>query len=461
MTIIQLELDNPVTDITFPHERRAVVSLALLYAFRMMGLFMVLPVLMLFGENYQDSSPALLGLALGAYGFSQALLQIPFGLWSDRWGRKPVIAVGLILFAIGSVVAALSDTVYGLILGRFLQGAGAIASAIMALAADLTSDQNRTKAMASIGASIGVSFSVALIIGPLVTEFGGLSAVFWLTSVFAAIGILILFFIVPNQSAKQAHILSSNQKLFGKVLKDKDLLRLDFGIFVLHFILMASFLVLPQLLINVSEIPQNKHSWVYLVMLVGAFVLMLPFILIAEKRKKIKPVFLGAVFLLGAMQLVLSLFYEANYVLLGGFFLFFVAFNLLEATLPSLLSKLAPAGTRGTANGIYSSGQFLGAFLGGALGGLILSKFGVHGVFILCASLAFMWLITACFMTTPRQLSSIQVTLDGKDQHQLLPQLMKLPGVAEVWYVEAERAAHLKVDSAVFQRESMAELDLC
>ncbi|MGI1677204.1 MAG: MFS transporter [Cellvibrionaceae bacterium] len=426
----------------------------------MMGLFMVLPVLMLYGDDYSSSTPVLLGFALGAYGFSQALLQIPFGLWSDRWGRKPVIAAGLILFAIGSIIAALAESVYGLILGRFLQGAGAIASAIMALAADLTSDQNRTKAMASIGASIGVSFSIALIIGPFVTGFGGLSAVFWLTAVFAGIGMLVLFFIVPNQSAKQVHGLSANQNLFGKVLKDKDLLRLNFGIFVLHFILMASFLVLPQLLLSVAEIPQNKHSWVYLPMLVGAFVVMLPFIVLAEKRKKIKPVFLGAVFLLGAMQLALSIFYKIDNALLICFFFFFVAFNLLEATLPSLLSKLAPAGTRGTANGVYSSGQFFGAFLGGALGGIALSKFGVQGVFIMCASLVFMWFIVAWFMTSPRQLSSIQVTLDGKDQNQLLPQLMKLPGVAEVWYVEAEKSAHLKVDSSVFQRKSMTELDL-
>ncbi|WP_460234956.1 MFS transporter [Aurantivibrio plasticivorans] len=450
-----------LTSTALPNERRAVVSLAMLYAFRMMGLFMVLPVLTLYGDEYVGSSPQLLGLALGAYGCSQALLQIPFGIWSDRWGRKQVIAVGLILFALGSVIAASAETIYGLILGRFLQGGGAIASAIMAMVADLTSDQNRTKAMASIGASIGLSFSVALIIGPLVSKAGGVDAVFWITALFAVIGLAILFFVVPKPVGRQVHEVTTQRELMGKVLRHSQLLRLDFGIFVLHFVLMASFVVLPSLLRDVIQIPGEQHWWVYLPLLGGAFIVMLPFMIIAEKKRQIKWVFSGAVALLAVMQGVLAWGYDQSTVLLIGLFCFFVAFNLLEATLPSLLSKIAPAGTRGTANGVYSSSQFLGAFLGGMIGGYLYGWAGAGSVFAGSAALVSCWWLVSITMAQPRYLANIHVKLTNHEsQDELLNKLLALPGVAEVWYVEHEGAAHLKVDQKVFKSDSIAELGL-
>lgn len=388
-----------MTDPVFPHQRRHVTALALLYAFRMLGLFMVLPVLVLYADDYQNSSPFLMGVALGAYGCSQALLQIPFGMWSDRWGRKPVIAIGLLIFAAGSVVAALADSVYGLILGRFLQGAGAIASALMAMVGDLTSEQNRTKAMAGIGASIGLSFSVALILGPFVSGFGGPGAIFWLTAVFAMVGLMILMLVLPNPDRDQSVVVSPSKVLFASALRNRDLLRLDWGILVLHFVLMANFVVLPVLLRQVLDLEGDQHWQVYLPLLAGAFVAMLPFIFLAERKQQVKAVFLGAVVLLGLMQMALALGYQSPIGLVVCLFFFFMAFNLLEANLPSLVSKAVPMAMRGTANGIYSTSQFAGAFLGGSLGGAMLSLGGPASVFTLCAAVIGLWLLVAFSMS--------------------------------------------------------------
>lgn len=386
-----------MTDPAFPHQRRYVTALALLYSFRMLGLFMVLPVLVLYSDDYASSSPFLMGVALGAYGCSQALLQIPFGIWSDRWGRKPVIAIGLLIFALGSVVAALSDSVYGLILGRFLQGAGAIAAALMAMVGDLTSDKNRTKAMAGIGAAIGLSFSLALVLGPLVSSFGGPAAIFWLTAGFALVGLSILAFALPNAGPRQSA--SPTKALMSSALRNKDLLRLDWGILALHFVLMANFVVLPVLLREVLALDGERHWQVYLPLLAGAFVVMLPIMVLAEKKRQVKGVFVSAVALLGLMQLALALAYQNPAGLVSCLFFFFMAFNLLEANLPSLVSKSVPAGMRGTANGIYSTSQFAGAFLGGSLGGAMLSWAGPPGVFVLCAIVIGLWLAVALSMS--------------------------------------------------------------
>lgn len=392
-------------DPVFSHQRRHVVALALLYAFRMLGLFMVLPVLMLFADDYQHSTVFLMGLALGAYGFSQAILQIPFGIWSDRWGRKPIIAAGLVIFALGSVVAALAESVYGLILGRFLQGAGAIASALMAMVADLTTEENRTKAMAAIGASIGLSFSIALVVGPLVSNFGGPAGIFWLTAVFAVVGLGILIWVLPNPPRRVQP--TTNVSLLGPVLKNPNLLRLDWGILVLHFVLMANFVVLPTLLHEVMGLAGDRHWQVYLPLLVLAFIAMLPFMIIAERKGKVKPVFLAAVALLGLMQLALALgLYRLVTPLLICLFFFFMAFNLLEANLPSLISKTVPSHMRGTANGIYSTSQFAGAFLGGSLGGAVLSWGGISAVFVLCAGAVGLWWLLALPMKVPQQNAS-------------------------------------------------------
>ncbi|BFM14308.1 MFS transporter [Maricurvus nonylphenolicus] len=441
-----------------PFERRAVASLASLYAFRMLGLFMVLPVLSLYGEVYDGSSPLMLGVALGAYGFTQAILQIPFGMWSDRWGRKPVIVVGLLLFALGSVVAAQASTVYELIIGRCLQGGGAIASAIMALVADLTSDENRTKAMAAIGASIGLSFSVALVLGPVISAGYGLSGIFWLTAVLALVGIVILLRWVPTPVITQARShrdAGAVPELLGRTLRNRELMRLNVGVGVLHCVLMATFVVMPLILEQQLGISREQHWQLYLPMLVLAFIAMVPFMIVAEKRRKIKPVFLGAVGLLGAMELVMAASLDASLVFLAGLFLFFTAFNLLEATLPSLMSKAAPAGSKGTASGIYSTSQFMGAFIGGVGGGWLLQEHGVGAVFACSTVMIAIWLAVAMTMSTPRFLTSVQVPLEGQDPAAAEARLGALPGVAEVVIIAEEQAAYLKVDNKLFDRQAL------
>lgn len=443
--------------VAVPFERRVVLSLASLYAFRMLGLFMLLPVLALYGQDYAGATPALLGLALGAYGFSQALLQIPFGVLSDRLGRKPVIVAGLVIFALGSVIAAQADSVYGLIVGRFLQGCGAISAAVMALLTDLTSEENRTKAMATIGASIGVSFSVALILGPLLAAWGGMPAIFWLTAALALVGIYLLYRLVPQVSQLKQPALAGGELLqqFARLLVHGELLRLNLGIFVLHFVLMASFMVLPQMLEVGLGIGRDRHWMVYLPLLVGAFAAMLPFIILAEKRRQMKPVFLGALLLLGVMELVLALGSQDFGLTLACLFLFFMAFNLLEASLPSMVSKVAPVGAKGAATGIYASCQFLGAFGGGAAGGWLMQAYGGSQVLLVCTLLVVVWLGVAWFMKPPRYLASLLIPLGAQHRPGLAERLAEIEGVEEVLLLEAEATAYLKVDPQRVDRKML------
>lgn len=440
-------------------EIKIVSSLALLYVFRMLGLFMVLPVLMLYGKNYSGSSPFLLGLALGVYGLTQACLQIPLGWLSDVWGRKPVIATGLLIFAAGSALAAASDSVYGLIAGRALQGAGAIASAVMALVADLTSEQNRTKAMAAIGASIGLSFSVALVLGPFVASIGGMAAIFWLSAALAGVGLLIVWRLIPAPPVLKG---TSARRETGAVpglildtLKHRELLRLDWGIFCLHFILMASFVAVPGMLEGFGF--GRSAQWkVYLPVMVLAFVAMLPFIIVAERRRQVKPVFLGAVATLLVAQLGLAEWHGHLYLGLLLLFVFFMAFNLLEATLPSLISKWAPVGSKGTAMGIYSTSQFLGAFAGGSMGGLLLQYWHAPGVFAACGLLALVWWLVGWFMRPPRYLSSMKLSVPGSPG--LVASVAAIRGVDEALWADDEGMLYLKVDEAELDREQLQSL---
>jgi predicted MFS family arabinose efflux permease len=380
----------------------AALSLGAIFASRMLGLFMILPVFALYAEHLTDVTPFLAGLAIGAYGLTQALLQIPFGMLSDRFGRKPVIAAGLLIFAVGSVVAALSDSIYGVILGRALQGSGAIAAAVMALAADLTREEHRTKAMALIGTSIGLSFALALVLGPALDAWIGVRGIFGLTAGLAMGGIAVLVFWVPYTSTHgfQPDAEAAPTQL-GSVLRDSNLLRLDFGIFALHMVLTATFVVLPLVLRDGVGMAPHSHSLIYLPLLVLSVLAMVPFILFAERRRKLKPVFLGAVAILGLAQLGLFRFQDSLVGLVAMLFLFFTAFNLLEATLPSWVSRVAPADRKGSAMGVYSSSQFLGAFVGGMLGGWVHGRLGTGATFLMGALLVGLWLLVAMGIEAP------------------------------------------------------------
>ena len=432
------------------NERKAVVSLSLLYALRMLGLFMVLPVMMLYGSHLEGATPQLLGIAIGGYGLTQAFLQIPFGFLSDRYGRKPILIIGLLIFAFGSWLAADASSVYQLIAGRILQGAGAIASTLMALLTDLTREEQRTKAMAAIGMSIGLAFSLALVLGPIIAEYMGLSGIFVLTALVATIGIAVVVWIVPSPQQQVFHrdTRPVKSQIFS-VLGNRELLRLDFGIFALHFVIVATFLTVPVLLSSEGGLDRANHWWLYLPVLLLSFVAMIPLILVAEKQQKMKPVLLFAIFLLVLCFLGLALISHSLMSLIVLMFVFFWAFNILEASLPSLISKMAPAGGKGTAMGVYSSSQFFGAFAGGSIGGWIFTQFDVQGVFLGCACLMGAWLLISALMTPPRHLKSLMIQIGSMDKDQssaLHDRLLKVSGIEEVKVILDEKAAYLKVD---------------
>jgi len=439
-------------------EKRATVSLASIYSLRMLGLFMLLPVLSLFTEQMPGSTPKLVGLTMGIYGLTQAVLQIPFGLLSDKFNRKTVIVIGLVFFLLGSVVAALATDIYGILIGRALQGCGAVSAAVMALLADLTQEVNRTKAMATIGASIGVSFGVAMTIGPVVAHHFGISGIFWLIAILAAMAVAVILFVVPNPEKisvhRDAEYIPSE---LSSVIKNADLLRLNYGIFSLHLILMASFVVVP-LLLRDAGLLAGKHWLVYLPVLVTSMAAIIPFVIIAEKKRQMKKVFVSAIVALIVANLGFVTLHGQLYGLIACLWIFFCGFNLLEATLPSLISKTAPGDLKGTAMGIYSSSQFLGAFLGGACGGWFYGEFGATAVFVFSAAIAGSWALIALFMSPPRYLANLLLSLEAVKSERgadFSRQLLAINGIEEVRMHFEEKTAYLKVDSQVLDKNEL------
>ena len=442
-------------------ETRAASGLALVFAFRMLGMFMVLPVLATYGMDLAGATPALIGLAIGAYGLTQAIFQIPFGVISDRIGRRPVIYLGLVVFAVGSVVAACSDSIWGVIAGRILQGAGAISAAVMALLSDLTREQHRTKAMAMIGMTIGLSFAVAMVVGPLLTRAFGLSGLFLATGAMALVGIVIVMFMVPRSTGTLQHRESgvARQALLP-TLRHPDLLRLDLGIFVLHAMLMSSFIAWPLALVEKAGLPKEQHWWVYLTALLISFFAMIPFIIYGEKKRKMKRVLLGAVATLMLTELFFWQFGDSLRALVIGTVVFFTAFNLLEASLPSLISKVSPAGGKGTAMGVYSTSQFLGSALGGILGGWMFQHGGLSVVFLGCAGLAALWLAFAVTMREPPYVTSLRLPLSPEALREagLTERLKAVAGVTDAVVVAEEAAIYIKLDTELLDRATLEQL---
>ncbi|MEJ2653947.1 MAG: MFS transporter [Acidihalobacter sp.] len=447
-----------------PQEKRTAYSLAGIYMVRMLGLFMILPVFTLYGYELSGNTPFLIGLAIGIYGLTQAILQIPFGMLSDRIGRKPVIYLGLVIFVVGSAIAGMSHSIYGVILGRALQGAGAISSTIMALAADLTRDEHRTKIMGTIGLSIGFAFSIGIIAGPILNEWIGVDGIFWLTALLGLAAIAIAAWMVPNPARSHLHrdtevVLSS----FGEVLRNGELLRLDLGIFTMQFVLTANFVILPVVLARMTGLPSAEQWAVYLPVMLIAFIIMLPFVIIAEKRRKMKSIFVSSI---GALVLCELMYLFSDHSLaeiIAVMLIFFTAFNTLEATLPSLVAKFSPPTRKGPAMGVYSTSQFLGIFGGGALGGAAYARWGVDGVFLLSAALAAVWLLFASSMRNPRYLTSYVLHIEGVLQEHARSAetaLTRIPGVAEATVVPDEGVAYLRVDRSALDEEQLRAFSL-
>ncbi len=372
-------------------ERRATIGLAAVYGTRMAGFFLMLPMFSLFAEQLPGSTPALAGLAVGIYGLMQALGQIPLGLWSDHIGRKPVIIGGLTLFALGSMIAALADHIVWVIIGRAVQGCGAVAAAILALAADLTRPEQRTRVMAGIGMAIGATFMLSLVATPLLHPWLGHSGIFWLCAGLAVLAIGIVIRVIPDPTTtRQQHDVVPIPHMIRGVLYQRSLLRLDIGIFALHLILTATFLALPIMLRN-AGLPLTEHTWVYLPVLIFSLLGMVPFVWLSSRPAWVQPILSGAVLVLSVALCVLWQSQDSLMAILIGLGLFFTAFNLLEAKLPALISKAAPSEAKGTAMGIFTTSQFLGAFTGGLLGGWIQTWFELSAIFLLSAIISVIW----------------------------------------------------------------------
>ena len=383
-----------------PEERRAGASLASIFALRMLGLFLILPVFSVYAKTLPGGDNlALVGFALGAYGLTQAVFQIPYGIASDIFGRKQVIVVGLLIFALGSFVAAWAPDMTWIIVGRVLQGAGAISAAVTALAADLTREEHRTKVMAMIGSSIGLVFALSLVGAPILYGWIGMAGLFIMTGILALAAIILLLKAVPPAPPPHGH-----EKLpLRRVIFDADLLRLNVGIFVLHMVQMAMFVVLPHALVNHGGLEAASHWKVYLPAVLVSFAIMVPAIIAAERKDKMRPIFLAAIALLVIVQSGLLLFSASLWLLALWLTLFFVAFNVLEATLPSLVSRTAPPAAKGAALGVYNTTQAIGLFIGGALGGYIAQHFGDNAVFAACTGLILVWLVVANSMNFPQR----------------------------------------------------------
>ena len=433
-------------------EKKAAFSLAAVFGLRMLGLFMILPVFAIYGEQLAGYSPMWIGLAIGAYGLTQAMLQIPMGILSDKYGRKPIILIGLLIFLLGSVVAAMSDTIYGVVFGRALQGTGAIASAILALAADLSREEQRPKVMATIGMFIGLSFTIAMVIGPIVAKAFGLSGLFWFIAVLTLFAMLLIQFMVPhsvNKAPKGDSVALPAQ--LKRLIRHPQLSRLNFGVFTLHMAMTACFITLPKQFVA-SGLMLEDHWQLYLPTLIGSFFFMVPFMIYAIKKQKEKQMLSASVLLLTLALFLLWYLPMSFTTLVVLVIMFFTAFNYLEASMPSILSRIAPAGVKGSVMGIYSSSQFLGAFTGGVLGGFIASDFGEQAIFLVMATISAVWLLVTLSMKPLKKSKNFSFAINVENEKQageVAEQLINMPGVIEATIVFTEAIAYLKIDEKI------------
>ena len=440
-------------------EKRAILGVGGIFALRMIGLFMIVPVFSVYGDNYAHATPFLIGLAVGIYGLGQAIFQIPMSLAADKFPRKPIIFLGLILFALGGIIAANATDIYEVIIGRALAGSGAVSAVLMALLADVTREEMRTKAMATMGLTIATSIMLAFAFGPLLVGSLGISGLFWLTAGFAVLAMLLLLF-VPTPLRVLQHNLDNKSigRQLSDVLKIADLNRLHIGIFALHLTMTAIFVILPHQLNEVMGLSVRQQGLVYLPLLFIGFAVALPFIIIAEKKRKMRQVFLGAIALMTAALALLAIGSQLGVGIILGLLLYFMGFNLLEATIPSWISKRAPVANKATAMGLNSSSQFFGAFVGGAMGGLLLTQPNLlaWGILAVIMGAALLLIIP---IADPPYLSSTTVTIPKDINIQdWSRQMLAVDGVDELVVMAKEQVAYLKLDKTQLTDSSRQEL---
>ena len=384
-----------------PSEIKSSALLASIYSLRMLGIFLILPIFSIYASELSGRPTEFqIGLAFGIYGLTQAILQIPFGMTSDRFGRKPVIYFGLLLFIIGSFIAGISEQIEGIIIGRAIQGSGAISAVLTAFLSDLTSDKSRTKGMAIIGASIGLTFALSLVMSRILHDLIGDPGIFLLMGVLAFIALGVVRFFI-HEPLNKKKIKSGNTDDIKSILKNFDLNRLNFGIFTLHASQISMFMAIPFYLINQGEISLNQHWSIYLPVLVISFIFIVPMIIISEKKNKVKESFIFSIALLFVTQFLFIYFSNGIVGIIMALIFYFIGFNYLEASLPSLVSKLAPIQSRGLALGVYNTSQSLGIFVGGSFGGLIANFYSYQGTFLFCSLLIMIWLILSISMKMP------------------------------------------------------------
>ncbi len=444
-----------------PLELRASLSLASLFALRMLGLFLILPVFAVHARHLTGGdSQTLVGVALGIYGLTQGILQIPYGMASDRYGRKRLIVIGLLFFALGSFVAAWASDIYVVILGRAIQGAGAIAAPVTAFIADITREEHRTKAMAMVGGSIGLTFAVSLVAAPALYRSIGMEGIFDLTGALSLAAIWMTLAVVPPEPRSAGDPTRRVRRgALSEVLRNTEQLRLNLGIFSLHVVQMAIFVVIPVALVQYGGLAVSEHWKIYLPVVLGSFALMMPPLLQAERRGRMKFLFLAAIVLLLAVELGFAVCYTNFTMAIALLLAFFVAFNILEASLPSLVSRVAPPASRGTALGVYSTTQALGLFVGGAAGGWLAKNFGDPAVFVFGFAVIALWLGVASGMRVPGETVERAYRVSPRlDPTGLRERLVRSRGVREAVIVPEQGIARLKVYPESFDERAVREI---
>ena len=447
----------------FPHEWRASTTLSGVYALRMLGMFLVLPVLAMYAASLSgaEDNKTLVGLAMGIYGLTQALLQLPLGIASDKFGRKKTIYAGLVVFAAGSFLAAAADTLPLLVAARAIQGAGAVSAAVTALLADLTRDGVRTRAMAMIGLSIGLTFSVSLVVAPMIADVVGVRGLFLLTGILTVASIGVVAFMTPDPEVSKLHEDTQAQPArIGEVLKNRQLLNLDFGIFALHAAQMALFTALPFAMTQLG-LEKIQHWKVYLPSTVAGLVVMVPLIIIGETRNRLKQVFILGIVCIAAAQIGLLSGMHSIWLITVYLIVYFIGFNVLEASLPSMVSKIAPSDLKGTAMGVYNTMQSVGLFVGGAAGGLLFQKYGFVGVFAFCSTLMLLWLVLAVLSPAPKPVKNLSYPVGGVwqgNQEGLYRALSELEGVEDISFSFDRQTVYIKVLQKGFDQAAAEDI---